>query len=215
MKRKNPSKFDRCVRDVKRRGGAANAYAVCTAAGTRGNRRRKKNPAEEAAAGYREFHGKDPEESVTVTKQVHFHRHLSGAGTLTSLVVNAIDKEHVVTLSGFRGALLAFNERKNQLFIEGGDQRVRLQDFGIDPKAAHELETLGRVKKIGYDTDKKHLGKEGGDATYVHEFGTTNEDGEHVRVKIARHPDLIYRVRDEQLEFSGGSYTIMAEGIDR
>jgi predicted RNA-binding Zn-ribbon protein involved in translation (DUF1610 family)/5-methylcytosine-specific restriction endonuclease McrA len=35
----NPAKFDRCVREVKARGGDVNAYAVCTAAGTR-------NPAE-------------------------------------------------------------------------------------------------------------------------------------------------------------------------
>ena len=34
-------------------------------------------------------------------------------------------------------------------------------------------------------------------------------------VTIARYPDLIYRVRDEQLEFSGGSYEIRAEGIDK
>ena len=32
----NPAKFDRCVKEVQRRGGGAvNAYAVCTAAGTR------------------------------------------------------------------------------------------------------------------------------------------------------------------------------------
>ncbi len=31
----NPAKFDRCVRAVQARGGASNAYAVCTAAGTK------------------------------------------------------------------------------------------------------------------------------------------------------------------------------------
>jgi len=34
-KKRNPDKFDRCVRDVQARGGPVNAYAVCTAAGTR------------------------------------------------------------------------------------------------------------------------------------------------------------------------------------
>jgi hypothetical protein len=34
-------------------------------------------------------------------------------------------------------------------------------------------------------------------------------------VKIARYPDLIYDVRNEQLLFSGGSYEIIAEGIDK
>jgi hypothetical protein len=28
-------------------------------------------------------------------------------------------------------------------------------------------------------------------------------------------PDLIYRVRDKLLEFSGGTYEIRAEGIDK
>jgi hypothetical protein len=32
---RNPAKFDRCVKAVKRKGGGVNAYAVCTAAGTR------------------------------------------------------------------------------------------------------------------------------------------------------------------------------------
>ncbi len=39
---KNPAKFERCVKDVKKQGGPVNAYAVCTAAGTRG--KEKKNP---------------------------------------------------------------------------------------------------------------------------------------------------------------------------
>ena len=33
--RGNPAKFDRCVKEVQAKGGAANAYAVCTAAGAR------------------------------------------------------------------------------------------------------------------------------------------------------------------------------------
>lgn len=214
MKRKNPAKFDRCVRDVQRKGGAVSPYAVCTAAGTRGKRRRK-NPEAESVKAYEEFHGKPPAESVRVVKDIHFHRHLSGAGELRKLVVDAVDGKSKVTLTGFKGALLAFNEKRNQLFIEGGDQRVNLEDFGIRSKDAHELETLGRVKLLDYKTDKEHLGDEGGNATYRHKFRTTNENGEHVTLKIARYPDLIYRVRDEQLEFSGGSYTIIAEGIDK
>ena len=34
-------------------------------------------------------------------------------------------------------------------------------------------------------------------------------------VKIARYPDLIYRVMDEQFEVSGGSYEILREGINK
>lgn len=35
IRESNPLKFDRCVQEVKRRGGRVNPYAVCTAAGTR------------------------------------------------------------------------------------------------------------------------------------------------------------------------------------
>jgi hypothetical protein len=110
---------------------------------------------------------------------------------------------------------LTFNEKRNQLFVTGGDQGVDLKAFGIRPAEAHELETLGRVLSLDYSTNKTHLGDEGGAAVYRHKLRTTNENGRHVTVRIARYPDLIYRVRDKHLEFSGGSYQIIPEGIDR
>lgn len=205
----NPSKFDRCVKAVQAKGGAANAYAVCTAAGTRKGR---KNPATASAEAFQEFHGFEPSEVITVTKKVHYHKHLAAAGELTHLKLWGVD-DTGHTISKFKGALLAFNETKNQLFVEGGDQRVNLEDYGIN--SPHELETLGRLTDIGYATNKTHLGSEGGEAVYVHKFRTTNDGGKHVVVKIARYPDLIYDVRNEQLLFSGGSYEIIVEGIDK
>jgi hypothetical protein len=177
-------------------------------------KRKTKNPAAEAIEGYEAFHGRQPDEFVTVSRQVHFHKHLSGAGKLKKLVVLPVAGKRRVVLSGFGGALLAFNEQRSQLFIEGGDQSVDVTVFGIDERP-HELETLGQVKAIEYFTTKDHLGDEGGTATYVHRFRTTNENGQHVTIRIARYPDLIYRTLDKQLEFSGGSYTILPEGIDR
>ena len=88
-----------------------------------------------------------------------------------------------------------------------------LRKFGI--QKPHELETLGKLVAIDYFTVKTHLGDEGGEAVYAHQLRTTNEDGKHVVVAIARYPDLIYRVLDQQMEFSGGSYEIRAEGIDK
>jgi hypothetical protein len=170
------------------------------------------NPAEAAAEVFEEFHGFAPSEVVTVTKEIHYHKHLAAAGKLTSLGVWGVD-DIGHTITGFRGAILAFNEGKNQLFVEGGDQRINLEDFGLD--SPHELETLGRVTDIGYFGKKTHLGDEGGEAVYVHKFRTTNKAGKHVVVKIARYPDLIYDVRNEQLLFSGGSYEILREGINK
>ena len=173
--------------------------------------RARKNPAAAAAEVFEEFHGYEPTEIVTVKKQVHHHKHLASAGELRGLVVKGVDGRHHV-IRGFKGALLCFNEAKNQLFVEGGDQSINLEDYKI--RKPHEIETLGKVVDIDYHTTKTHLGDEGGTATYQHRFRTTNENGEHVVVTIARYPDLIYRVLDEQLEFSGGSYTIRREGID-
>ena len=175
-------------------------------------RGRKRNPARASAEVFEEFHGFAPSEVITVTKRIHHHEHLAAAGKLVSLDVWGIDgRGH--RISGFKGAYLAFNESKNQLFVEGGDQAVNLEDFGIDPP--HELETLGQLTDIGYQTNKTHLGDEGGEAVYVHKFRSTNENGKHVVVKIARYPDLIYDVRNEQLLFSGGSYEILREGINK
>ena len=173
---------------------------------------KRQNPASAAAEVFEEFHGFEPSEVVTVTKHIHHHEHLAAAGKLTHLDVWGVDgKGHHV--SGFKGAFLAFNESKDQLFVEGGDQSVNLEDFGI--RKAHELETLGRLTDIGYQTNKTHLGDEGGEAVYVHKFRSTNQNGKHVIVKIARYPDLIYDVRNEQLLFSGGSYEILREGINK
>ena len=118
---------------------------------------------------------------------------------------------HQVT--GFGGAVLATNEDKTQLFIEGGDQALNLREWGI--RKPHEMETIGQLVGISYFTDKTHLGDEGGEAVYVHKMRTTNDNGKHVTVKIATYPDLIYDVRNEQLLISGGSYEILREGINK
>jgi len=212
--RMNPAKFDRCVKKVKAKGGAANAYAVCTAAGTR---KKKRNPADASAEVFEEFHGFEPSEVITVERLVHHHEHLAAAGKFEGFVVRPIGggKDRALHIPG--EAYLAFNERKNQLFVEGGDQfldEAALKQFGITE--IHELETLGQIIAVAYHTRKDHLeAKDGGEAIYSHTFRTTNKAGRHVVVKMTRPPDLIYRVLDQQFEISGGSYDIRAEGIDK
>lgn len=200
-----------------RRSSFARQIADSKRARTRYNPRKKKNPTDGAAAAYKDFHGRESDETVTVSRKVHFHKHLAAAGQLRALKVKTIDGNYIVSIQ-FPAAkkdqtILAFNEKKNQLYLEGGDQSVDLKAFRIS--RPHELETLGKVTVIDYHTSKDHLGSEGGTAVYRHKLRTTNQNGQHVTVKVARYPDLIYRVRDEQLEFSGGSYEILAEGIDR
>ena len=189
----NPAAFDRGVKSIRKRGG-------------------RTNPASESADVFEEFHGFPSAEVITVKKKVHHHAHLAALGELVELDVWGVDGAgHQVT--GFGGAVLATNEDKTQLFIEGGDQALNLREWGI--RKPHEMETIGQLVGISYFTDKTHLGDEGGEAVYVHKMRTTNDNGKHVTVKIATYPDLIYDVRNEQLLISGGSYEILREGINK
>ncbi|HUD74102.1 MAG TPA: hypothetical protein VMQ76_03445 [Terracidiphilus sp.] len=172
--------------------------------------KRRPNPSDAAADVYEEFHGRPSEEVVTVTEKIHYHEHLAALGELRTLVVQARDGGKV-TLSRFKKAILCCNEAKTQMFIRGGDQAVDLEAFGI--RTVHEVETLGRVVELAYFTRKDHLGDEGGTAVYFHVSGETIENGKYKMAGWG--PDLIYHTVDERLEFSGGSYTIRAEGVDK
>jgi hypothetical protein len=207
---RNPAKFDRCVKDVKRRGGAANAYAVCTAAGTRNKGKRKRNPpnpADAAASMSERFHGRPVIEVKEVIEGVHYHTHLAELGELELLKVRALDGI-IVRLEDFSGALLCSNEDGTQLFIRGGDQSVDPEEFGVE-EPFHDKEELGEVIEVRYYTTKDHLGDDGGEATYYHEFG--EDDKEEGRKP--RRPRLHYSVRDSRLSFAGGGYRVEAEGI--
>jgi hypothetical protein len=162
-------------------------------------KKRRGNPASEAATAFEQFQGRPSEEQIVIERQIHYHRHLAAAGTLEKLVVVS-RQGYRVTLSDFKGAMLAFNEKGTQLFIEGGDQQVKLRDFGIS--TPHEMETLGDVTDVEYFTTKEHLGSDGGTAIYHHKFHKP-------------YPELVYDVPNRQLSFSGGRYVILPEGIDK
>lgn len=214
----NPAKFDRCVKDVKKRGGAANAYAVCTAVGTRNPRRdpalrgetagkgTRRNPSEyqSAVEGSEDFHGTDAHELIEVKTEVFEHDNLFDLGELISMDISPVNGGRVIVLKEFEGARLAAAPKGYpfQLFIEGGDQSVDLAEFDID--SPHEKEVLGKLKRIKYYTIKHHLGKDGGEANYVHKLGEVT----------GRLPFVLYDTVNKLLEIAGGGYTILPEGID-
>lgn len=171
----------------------------------------KRNPVDAAIEAFEEFHGEAPKLLKEFTTKVHYHGTTAGIGELVSLKIRLprdreVEGGRVVTLKGFKGAMLTENPQKTQLFIEGGDQSLDLEVFGISEP--HEVEHLGECVEVTYFTAKKHLGRDGGTANYVHRFG-----GEAGEPKTPR-PQMIYRVRDKVIEFAGGGYTIPAEGID-
>lgn len=186
----------------------------------KGKRKNPRNPVGAAQARYESFHGRPSEELIEITTPIHEHSVVSGIGELRKLVVIAPDGR-IVTIKNFgvnragQMCILSQNEEATQLFIDGGDQSVNLEDFGI-LEPYHEWETLGEVRNVYYFTTKDHLGDDGGTATYNHKFGGIGEfrtsTGRKVR-RRSRKPTLIYDVRNRLLYFSGGGYTLPDEGI--
>lgn len=187
----------------------------------KGGRRNPRNPVDAARARYESFHGRPSEELLEIATPIHEHSVVSGLGELRKLVVIAPDGRKV-TIKNFgvnragQPAILSQNEAATQLFIDGGDQSVNLEDFGIF-EPYHEWETLGEVQNVYYFTTKDHLRPEdGGTATYNHRFGGMGEfrtsTGRKVR-RRSRRPTLIYDARNQLLYFAGGGYTLPDEGI--
>lgn len=165
----------------------------------------RRNSSEYAAAAKasEEFHGTDVHELIEVKTKVFEHENLADCGELVSLTIAGINGG-TFTLKNFKGARLAQAPKGYpfQLFIEGGDQKVDLDLFGIE--AAHEFEVLGKLKQIKYYTTKHHLGRDGGEANYKHKVGDLT----------GKLPHVIYDVMSKLLTIAGGEYTILPEGID-
>jgi hypothetical protein len=176
-------------------------------------KRNPRNPLDTSEEAYAGFHGEKPKGAVVVQERSHFHTHVWSIGKLVYLRIQLPPDRREVGLSNIvelefdyetaKPAFLTANEKRTQMFIDGGDQSVDLKTFGIDTRTAHEKELLGYLKNFGYFTDKKHLGSEGGRAIYKHKVG---EEGGEL-------PAVVYRVLDKKLEIVGGSYTIPNEGV--
>ena len=172
--------------------------AMRSNAGKRSSKRKRKNPEEAAAERYEFFHGHAPESVVDVETPVHRHGVVSGIGKLVSLKIRSVHGG-TVTLGFDKQTYLAQNEDGTQLFIKGGDQSVKLSDFGI--KHPHENELLGDALEVDYFTRKDHLRPEdGGQAVYHHRFKPA-------------YPAVVYDVRNRLLHFAGGTYDLPEVGI--
>ena len=184
------------------------------------NKGKKKNPAGRTAEeAFRDFHGRDPEEIIDFdvpagSKASMLPRKTSGIGDLIELDIRVPRDRHVsgaqyVKLANFGECWLTEHPRMKQLYVEGGDQSVDLEQFGLDESDPHEWEYLGELVRCVYFTRKDHLGKDGGEANYHHRFGK-NE----LTLKKTELIKVAYHVPDEQLWFIGGGYEIPSEGID-
>lgn len=90
----NPAKFDRCVKEVQARGTGVNAYAVCTAAGTRNPAKRKRKWEENIVL----YSGPDAEQAQD------YLRRAIAAGSYMGLQKFKSKGEWYVTAESIRGA---------------------------------------------------------------------------------------------------------------
>jgi hypothetical protein len=176
-------------------------------------KRNPRNPLDASDAAYQEFHGEGPEGTTTIEWQEHFHTHVWAVGDLVKMYVllpksrrqpglgNIVEIAFDYERPKEKRTFLDANEKGTQMFIDGGDQRVNVLDFGIENHL--EAVVLGYLKRIDYYTTKKHLGKEGGTAVYKHIMG---EEGGEL-------PTVVYHTIDKKLAVVGGSYTMPTEGI--
>lgn len=174
----------------------------------------RKNPSDAAVEAFRDFHGRDPEEVIEFeSTQRFFPAETSAIGDLVELNIRIpagrVEGSRIVTLKNFGEAWLTRHPKRKQLYVEGGDQSLDLEEFGLDSSDPHEVEYLGELTRCMYFTTKDHLGRDGGTANYHHRFGKnelTLDKTELIKVG--------YHVPDEQLIFMGGGYEIPSEGID-
>ena len=145
---------------------------------------------------------------------LHEHSVVAGIGDLKKLEVITADG-HKVIIKNFgvnrhgQPAYLTMNEAATQLFIDGGDQSVNLEDFGI-LEPYREWETLGQVKQVWYFTTKTTWASMAAlrpIATSSAAWGIPRAfHGPHGEVRErSRLPDLIYDVRNQLLYFSGAA----------
>ena len=184
---------------------------VAAVVGNKG--KRKKNPqGRTPEQAFRDFHGREPKEIIEFETRQTFPRRTSGIGDLIELTIRVPKQrggEPYVVLSDFGEAYLTENPKMKQLYTEGGDQSVDLEEFGLDARDPHEYEYLGELVRCVYHTRKDHLGRDGGTADYHHRFGK-NE----LTLKKTELIKVGYHVPDSQLIFIGGGYEIPPEGID-
>lgn len=202
-----------------------------------GEKRRRKaiNPASSADTAFERFHGQPPGETISITKDEHYHHHLAAIGTLLGLCVRVPDGKggHYDNRIEFSGVFLCTNEDGTQLFLEGGDQSLDLDSLHLNPKltrAANEgRESLiiGEVWLIGYHTEKDFDDFRPTD--YIHGFGPEEyhrkvrkggdlwDDAEPPKDKIFGTgvlPALRYDTVNQALHLDGGIYKIPLPALE-
>ncbi len=153
------------------------------------------------------FHGRGEQEIIDIVEEIETHSHLGTAGVLLKIELRAGQDIEFDTDDPNNLTYLCFSPKLHKLadgtkawtqaYIVGGDQRIDLREFDVDP--TKELITLGTIGRVFYSTDKQHLGRADKiSGPYKHKLG--EESG--------RMPDLIYDRINRLLSCAGGAYFV-------
>lgn len=179
-----------------------------------GERQYRENPEPAAAELYETFHGRPPEEIITVREDLHVHGWETTLGILLKLDVD--------TESGYEASLefpdpeqdrdpkdwvyLTSSEDGKQYFLAGGDQALDLHALHMDGKEwVRDSMVIGRITVIDYVAEKVFDQGEGIQQPYTHKVGAEIVNGRH-RITTKVQPTLIYDTRNNLLSIAGGQY---------
>ena len=204
----NPAKFDACVRGVQARGGNANAYAVCTAAGLRNPARTYRNPAAPAAELSEQFHGRAPQETREFVENVHYHENLMEIGPLLELEVETVSGYSCTLEFPKLGApdqvMLAWSEDGSTPYIVGGNQELDLAALHLDAKKyKKDLMVIGAIQSWVYYSEKEQDHWEGSEYFHTSREGLS-ADGTRHKVVADTDTTLLYDTRSKLLLCAGG-----------
>ncbi len=150
------------------------------------------------------FHGREPKEIDDVVETYKYPTNLTKLGNLTEIEIECDEGKSVCPIE-FKGVDLCCTPDGKQLYFVGGNQKIDLEDLGIEEDGKQFYE-LGCCVTISYFTDKHHLEgsrSQANGAEYIHEFG--EEGGEQ--------PMVIYDCLNARFQLAGGSYRVEEEGI--
>jgi len=177
-------------------------------------RRSRSNPESGAARFYKKFHGRDSEEELIVETEIHEHEWLGVLGLLCSVVITLPSGDVATIDFDERDApWLCSSENGEQLYIEGGCQKVDLKQLGFSgPEASKEFIVLGEFspREPGRRWNLAYLCEKDFDnfetIRYEHDLSEPDEGEPKSARRIPAY--LEYDRINELLMITGGAYHI-------
>jgi len=197
---------------------------------TRGKVSKRRNPEAQAAVAFEQFTGFPSGLITKIEETEHVHSVTWSAGQLIALVLVDVHNKPIELLSNgwsYEGpkadiagkptksangwqfdpattldeiTWLTCSEKGDQLFIQGGDQKLDVKALGFEASDVHDHMLIGTILRIWYRARKTFEAQGREPVDFYHDFGKEGSKGVC--------PVLMYKPRDPSLQIAGGRYTI-------